>query len=743
LQIARIRRTMSAPMSDAPWATPAALLDLSHFLADVERSPSALLDGLAARLGALLGDTVTIDLAAEAREATLVRSDAPDCPSRIVVPLPCRDGVLGALTATRHGASYGEADLAVLRGIGQAAGAALGSARAHARLAEKLNAVAASEAWLRQLIDSSPVVIFLKDLEGRYVTANARCLRQSGRSLAEVVGKTGFDILPPQLAASFHRVDRQVIESGDTVETEDKFMMGGEWRVFQAVKFPVRDDAGAIQGTAGMSMEITSRVRAADALLRGREQLNFITDALPALVCYLDAQQRYQFLNNAHEVWFGVPRSQFSGRTLRDFVDEQAYATMLPYITRTLNGETCAFEAIIRRRGTPPRHTRITFSPHRNFSGEVEGFVALMTDVTDHKLSEGRNRLLADASKLLGSSFDYQTTLRRVAELVVAAGHADGCRVEVGARGGEWTPFAVEVPDGAPPSPAAAAPSLEAPVRILDETVGRLTLRRSPGAQSFEPPDRALAEELARRIALAVQGAQLYSEAQRAIRVRDEFMSIASHELRTPLTAVALDLEMLRRTLGRQGSDPRTMQRVSKVDAHLGRLSQLVGTLLDVAQIEAGRLAIAPEALDLRVAVSEVIERFWEQAARSNCELRPRLPVDPVQGKWDRSRIDQVLTNLLANAVRYAPGKPIDIELARGPGAVILTVRDHGPGIRPEDRERIFGRFERAASGHGIGGFGLGLWITRQIVNALGGRIRLESVPDVETSFIIELPGGG
>jgi signal transduction histidine kinase len=103
-------------------------------------------------------------------------------------------------------------------------------------------------------------------------------------------------------------------------------------------------------------------------------------------------------------------------------------------------------------------------------------------------------------------------------------------------------------------------------------------------------------------------------------------------------------------------------------------------------------------------------------------------------------RIDQVLTNLLSNAIRYAPGRPIEIKLVAAPAAVTLTVRDHGPGIRPEDRERIFGRFERAVSGRGIGGFGLGLWITRQIIIALGGSVRVESVPNVETSFIIELP---
>jgi PAS domain S-box-containing protein len=768
---------MTAPSSDAAWATPSALLELWRSLAETDRPPAALLDGFSARLAALVGGTVTIDLAAD--DGTIHRAAAASGPpggptedeglgaaaevirsgvgqlsraggaqdvSWITVPLPGPERVLGALTATRRAVTYDEEDFATLQAIATCAGRALASAQSHARLGERLAALGDREAWLRELLDSSPAVIFLKDLEGRYVTVNKRCLKQMGRRLEELVGKTGFDLLPAPLAESFHRVDRQVIESGDIVETEDKFMMGGEWRVFLAVKFPVRDAGGAIRGTAGMSTEITNRVRAEEALRRGREQLSFITDALPALVAYLDAQQRYHFLNSAHEVWFGVPRSQFSGRTLRDFFDAEAYATMLPYITRTLGGETCAFEATIRRPGAPARHTRITFSPNRNFSGEVEGFVALVTDETEHKQSEGRNRLLADASEVLGASFDHETTLPRVAELVVR-GMAGACRIELDGRGGDGTPFAVEVPGGETAPTAGAgdrAPDpllqFEAPIRILGETVGRIRLRRAPGGQRFEAADFAVGEELARRIALAVQNAHLYGEAQRAIRVRDEFMSIASHELRTPLTALALDVEILRRQLDREGGDPRAIQRVNKVDGHLGRLRQLVGTLLDVSQIEAGRLAIAAEALDLRVAVGEVIDRFTEQAARSKCQLRASLPAGPVEGVWDRSRIDQILTNLVGNAVRYAPGKPIDIELVEAPGSVRLIVRDHGPGIRREDRERIFGRFERAASGQGIGGFGLGLWITRQIVTALGGSIRVESVHDVETSFIIELP---
>jgi PAS domain S-box-containing protein len=752
---------------DAQWATPEALLELWRSLARVEDTPAAVSDVLADKLAALLGAAVSIDLLTE--DGTLRRAAARGLgegasggrvddvarsgrahrdANTVVVPLRAREVVLGALSASRSAPAFRDADLDALQEIADCAGLAVDRARARVETSKRMEALAESEGWLRDLIESSPVVIFLKDIEGRYVTMNKRSAGNMHRRVEEVIGKTTFDLLPRDLAESFHRIDRQVIESGAPIETEDKFLLAGEWHVFLAAKFPVRDAAGRIRGTAGMATEITNRMRAMEALSRGREQLGFITDSLPALVCYLDTGERYQYLNKAHEEWFGIAQSQFSNRTLRDFVDPRAYETMRPYIDRTLRGESCTFEATLGgRTNTPARHTRVTFSPHRNFSGQVEGFVALITDVTEHKLAEGRNRLLADASKLLSASFDYQKALRRLAEIVVP-GFADRCQIEIDARYGHGSPFAVAHPEGPglAAGGSAARPladplqTFTAPVTIHEETVGHITLERSPARQRFEASDLAVAEELARRIALAVENAHLYGEAQRAIRLRDEFMSIASHELRTPLTSLSLDLEVLMRLLERQGAEVRTMQRATKLGAHLGRLKQLVLTLLDVSQIEAGRLAIQAEALDLRIVVGEVIDRFAEPAVQSQCALCPELPPDAVHGAWDRLRIDQILTNLLSNAIRYAPGRPIDISLAAAATTVTLTVRDHGPGIRPEDRERIFGRFERAVSGRGIGGFGLGLWITRQVVLALGGTIRVESLPNVETSFVIELP---
>ena len=195
-------------MSDASWATPKALLDLWRAIAGAGPRPEAVLDTLAEKLAALLGDGIAIDLVAEdgtlrraaaggpsgneARGpveevirtgcAQLIRATAPDAPSLIVVPLQGPEEVLGAVTAMRRASSYDQADLGALQEIASCAGLAFGKARAEARTAERTEALAASEAWLRHLVESSPAIIFVKDLEGRYVTVNKRCEQNMGRS---------------------------------------------------------------------------------------------------------------------------------------------------------------------------------------------------------------------------------------------------------------------------------------------------------------------------------------------------------------------------------------------------------------------------------------------------------------------------------------------------------------------------------------------------------------------------------
>jgi signal transduction histidine kinase len=234
----------------------------------------------------------------------------------------------------------------------------------------------------------------------------------------------------------------------------------------------------------------------------------------------------------------------------------------------------------------------------------------------------------------------------------------------------------------------------------------------------------------------------LADDLQRAVRVRDDFLSIAGHELRTPLAALLLQVEgIMRQALrGAFVAHPDLLvDRLDKTRAHALRLDRLVGELLDVGRISSGRLGLEIEEVELGALAREVTERFSEQVARLGCTVDVLAPA-PVVGRWDRARLDQVITNLVANAIKYGAGQPIELRIERLGEGARFTVVDHGIGIAPADQARIFERFERAVSDRHYGGLGLGLWISRQIVEALGGTIVVESAAGAGSTFVVTLP---
>ena len=230
---------------------------------------------------------------------------------------------------------------------------------------------------------------------------------------------------------------------------------------------------------------------------------------------------------------------------------------------------------------------------------------------------------------------------------------------------------------------------------------------------------------------------------RKAIVLRDDFLSVASHELRTPLTSLKLEVANLARIARRDSTDgaPKVIAKVEKIDSQAARLHRLIDELLDVSRIAAGRLELHMEQVDIAQVVNEVGTRFSEEALRVGCTLTVRAPV-AVVGNWDKSRLDQVVTNLVSNAIKYGDCKPIDVDLGADDERAVLVIRDHGVGIAPHDHERIFGRFERAASSRNYGGIGLGLWIVKQIVDALGGTVNVESTQGSGSTFTVELPRG-
>jgi len=225
-------------------------------------------------------------------------------------------------------------------------------------------------------------------------------------------------------------------------------------------------------------------------------------------------------------------------------------------------------------------------------------------------------------------------------------------------------------------------------------------------------------------------------EAQLAIQLRDEFLATAGHELRTPLSAMLMQVQGLARSA--RVVDPRLKERLEKAATAGVRLEKLISQILDVSRINAGRLALDRESLHLDAVVREVIDRFADLAAESQCPVVFRL--EPVEGTWDRIRLEQVITNLVGNAIKYGKGKPVELETVRDGSNAILRVIDHGIGIDADDQKKIFERFERARGTREYGGFGLGLWISRSIVEAMGGQIAVESIPRKGSTFTVTLP---
>ena len=226
-----------------------------------------------------------------------------------------------------------------------------------------------------------------------------------------------------------------------------------------------------------------------------------------------------------------------------------------------------------------------------------------------------------------------------------------------------------------------------------------------------------------------------------AISLREDFLSVASHELRTPLTSLRLEVENLLRFARRNAGDAAgdVIQRTERIDAQAARLNHLIDELLDVSRIAAGRLELQIEEVDLVAVVGEVRTRLGDEARRRGCALDVR-GLERAVGEWDASRLDQVITNLLSNAIKYGAGKPIEITVDVTGDRAVLAVHDHGLGIPAEDQDRIFRRFERAASSRNYSGIGLGLWIVKQIVEALGGTVKVESRPELGSTFTVELP---
>jgi signal transduction histidine kinase len=284
---------------------------------------------------------------------------------------------------------------------------------------------------------------------------------------------------------------------------------------------------------------------------------------------------------------------------------------------------------------------------------------------------------------------------------------------------------------------------LSVPLQVHGRWFGAWLFVRTHLALPFDDTECALADDLARRVALALDHERLYHEAQAMVRSREEFVSIASHELRTPLTTVKGYAQFLAHHVRQPDWDrARLGWLAQQLLGQVNRLEVLVGDLLDASRLQQGRLELRPEAADLVELARQALAHFAVSPDQTDQHTFVLDAPEPLPGRWDPARLDQVLSNLISNAVKYSPnGGEIRVSVRRLDGQAELRVKDHGIGIPANEQAGLFRPFARSETvRRSVNGVGLGLYITAQIVARHQGTILVESAPGSGSTFIVRLP---
>jgi PAS domain S-box-containing protein len=510
----------------------------------------------------------------------------------------------------------------------------------------------------------------------------------------------------------------------------------------------VRDEHGDLRGYVKVTRDLSARRKAEEELRQSEERLRLMIESVRDYAIFMLNPDGYVATwNPGAERLKGYTAGEIIGQHFSRFYPPEELASGKPARELEIAASSGKFEeenVRVRKDGTR-FWAGVVLSAVRNDKGELLGFAKITRDLTSRKRAaeemEQRARQQAAVAEL-GLYAVQATQLPALLERAVQtaretlgvdeiaivgaddAGDPGGVRVPIHAADRKAVPYGYLSVAAGRSIGTGDASFLQAVANVVSAAISRAQME-----QQLRAAERATIEERGRT-----------QQAQEALRVRDEFISVAAHELRTPLTALHLKLQGLERNV--RGTGTKEAQRLEAAVRQAERLARLIDRLLDVSRISQGKLEMSLEPFDLVDLLRQVMDDFREPAAQAQTPLELEAP-SSLQGCWDRLRLEQVLVNVLSNAVKYGAGKPIRIRLAGDERRVRLEVSDAGIGIPAADLDRIFGRFERASSIRHYGGLGLGLYITRHIVEGHGGTISAASTPGQGSTFTVDLPRFG
>ncbi|HEY1011505.1 MAG TPA: ATP-binding protein [Herpetosiphonaceae bacterium] len=524
----------------------------------------------------------------------------------------------------------------------------------------------------------------------------------------------------------------------------------------------------------------------------------------PIGMAFVDCQGRFVRVNQALARMNNRPAEEHFGRTLAEILPAVPEPIQRAFAQVLATGEPVIDVEVAGPRRLRPGQQRSWLAsyypvragaPAGDGRGPASGWLGVgvvVSDISERKVAEERLRFLAEATSAVSASLEPRTTIETIARLC-AASLADWCMIELMDQEGATQELALAhadpaktalltaihaayPPDAATPQgsravlrsgasqwvPQVTAEMLRAAAkddehaRLLAEAgmasylcvpllgrgriLGVLALASGQADQPFGAEDLALAEDLGRRAALAVENAQLYAAAREALITRDQFLSIAAHELKTPITTMLGYAQLIQRRAAADALPPRVQRSIQVIIEQTQRLNRLVAALLDLSRIQMGQLTIERGQVDLAALVARIVDEIAPGLERHRIMFAPAGPL-PVEG--DELRLEQVVQNLLQNAVKYAPdGGSIEVRLAAAAGRAALSVRDEGIGIPAEAVPLLFTRFYRArnVASQQIAGMGLGLYVVKEIVALHGGSVDVASREGAGSTFTIYLP---
>lgn len=634
------------------------------------------------------------------------------------------------------------------------------------------------EKLLSQVFDILPVGVWLTDINGNIYRGNEASKRIWAG--AHYVGPedfgvyrawwvdTGKEIAPHEWAA-YRAIKFGQSSIGELIRIQ---CFDGSQKFILNSSVPLRGSDGAIQGAIIVNEDITESREAQQKAEEAAQRVQaFLENAVDSVIT-TNEEGKITFANKQVERWFGYSNEELIGQDFQMLIPE-----------RFQFGSKTKFEHSIfaRRKNGTEFPVEISYNPVPTKEGSY--VTSIIRDVSERKNFEEKQDFLNTVSQELSESIDFETTLLRTAEMVVpklsdwclihildanqtrpelrVVKHADPAQqktLETMVRTNYYeeissigimrvirnglTLLAPSFPEitGSNEDPLKLRSYIIVPLKARGEVHGTLVLAQGHSGRNFSYQDRPLIEDVAQRVALALDNAKLYSEAVSAIKDREDVLSIVSHDLKNPLHAIKLSSQLLRKHLEKRPEDESLMKFISAIGHATNSMSSLIHNILDIGKIEAGTFSIKPQSTQLDLIKKSVKELLFPLARDKDIRLKFEPEDINFEIICDPDRVLQVFSNLIGNAIKFTPeGGQIIVRLEHRHHDLWVCVEDNGPGISPEMLNMVFKRYWQAQETSSKGS-GLGLYITKGIVEAHGGKIWVESEKGKGSKFYFTLP---